>query len=493
MTSKPIKVLLIEDNPADAHLIRLLLADENKRQAGLPPIFELLHVRRLEAGLAYVAQMNLDIILLDLSLPDSQGLATFETVRQAAAHTPIVVLSGLDDENIAVKAMQQGAQDYLVKGNIDGNLLERSMRYAIERQTLITELQQKTEAIEASKTYQRNIIDNNADGIIIVSQDGIVQFVNPAAERILDRAKSELLGQPFGLPTAAENSTKFDVFRHDGKSAVVETRIVDIKWQGEPARQVSLRDITDHVQAKAQLTRQALELQRRNADLDEFAHTVAHQVQGLLGQIVGYSSFVEMNYADQLDAEAQLALRRVLQSANKMNNVLSEILLLASVDRSDIETVPLNMGRLINEAKKRLSFTIAEYEADIRVPADWPLALGYPSWIEEVWVNYISNGMKYGGSPPVLELGASLEPGNMVRFWVKDNGRGISKENQKKLFKPHTRLRQTRARGEGLGLSIVHRIVKKCGGKVGIDSEPGQGSTFWFSLSQAPHHNDQGS
>jgi signal transduction histidine kinase len=379
MTSKPIKVLLIEDNPADAHLIRLLLADENKRQAGLPPTFELLHVRKLAAGLAYAAQMNLDIILLDLSLPDSQGLATFETVRQAAAQTPIVVLSGLDDEKVAVKAMQQGAQDYLVKDSIDSVLLERSIRYAIERQILIT----------------------------------------------------------------------------------------------------------DHVQAKAQLTRQALELQRRNADLDEFAHTVAHQVQGLLGQIVGYSSFVEMNYADQLDAEAQLALKRVLQSANKMNNVLSEILLLASVDRSDIETVPLDMGRLINEAKKRLSFTIAEHEADIRVPAGWPLALGYPSWIEEVWVNYISNGMKYGGDPPILELGASPEPGNMIRFWVKDNGQGISKEDQKKLFKPHTRLRQTRARGEGLGLSIVNRIVKKCGGQVGIDSKPGQGSTFWFSLPKA--------
>jgi signal transduction histidine kinase len=379
MTSKPIKVLLIEDNPADAHLIRLLLADENKRQAGLPPAFELLHVDKLAAGLAYVAQMNLDIILLDLSLPDSQGLATFETVNQAAAQTPIIVLSGLDDKNVAVKAMQQGAQDYLVKGSIDSALLECAIRYAIERQILIS----------------------------------------------------------------------------------------------------------DHVQAKAQLTRQALELQRRNADLDEFAHTVAHQVQGLLAQIVGYSSFVEMNYAAQLDAEAQMALKRVLQSANKMNNVLSEILLLASVDRRDVEMIPLDMGWLINEATKRLAFTIADYEAEIRLPDDWPLALGYPSWVEEVWVNYISNGMKYGGSPPVLELGASPELNNMIRFWVKDNGQGISKEDQKKLFKPHTRLRQTRARGEGLGLSIVNRIVRKCGGKVGIDSKPGQGSTFWFSLPKA--------
>ena len=481
----PIKVLLIEDNQADAHLIRLLLTKGNVRSGDVPPKFEVLHVNRLAAGLAFLDQMSLDIILLDLSLPDSHGKETFEKAKENASHIPIVVLSGLDDENVAVKAMQLGAQDYLVKGNIESDNLERSIRYAIERQNLLTELQQKTLALETSKAYSRDIIDNNADGIIIVSKDNIVKFVNPSAERILDRAQEDLIGQPLGLPSNTKHTSKFDVFRQDGKTAVVETRFADITWQGEPARQVSLRDITEHVQAKAKLTQQAMELQRRNAELDEFAHTVAHQVQGLLGQIVGYSSFIQMNWADNMDDQAQLALKRVLQSSHKMNNVLSEILLLASVDRSDVETIPLDMGRIVSEAKKRLSFTIDEYKADIQHGNDWPLSLGYTSWIEEVWVNYISNGLKYGGKPPVLTLGADLERDGMIRYWVQDNGQGISKSDQKKLFKPHTRLRQTRARGEGLGLSIVRRIVEKCGGEVGVDSEPGQGSTFWFCLPQS--------
>ena len=274
------------------------------------------------------------------------------------------------------------------------------------------------------------------------------------------------------------------MYRKDGETAVVETRFTEINWQGKPARQVSLRDITDHVQAKAKLTQQAMELQRRNAELDEFAHTVAHQVQGLLGQIVGYSSFIQMNWANDMDDQAQLALKRVLQSSHKMNNVLSEILLLASVDRSDIQTIPLDMVRIVSEAKKRLTFEISEYEADIQHPDSWPQALGYTSWIEEVWVNYLSNGLKYGGTPPVLILGAEPKKDGMVRYWVKDNGEGISKADQKKLFKPHTRLHQTRARGEGVGLSIVRRIVEKCGGKVGVESELGEGSTFWFTL---PH------
>ena len=479
-----IKVLLIEDNQADAHLIRLLLAKNKPDQADLPPEFEVLHVNRLAAGLAYLEQMKLDIILLDLSLPDSHGTETFERTKEKAPHIPIVVLSGLDDENVAVKAMQSGAQDYLVKSNIEGDILERAIRYAIERQNLLTELQQKTNALETSEAYRRNIVDNNADGIIIVNLDNIVKFVNPATERILDRSQSDLIGQPLGMQTESTETAKFDVVRHDGKTAVIETRFTEIEWQGEPARQVSLRDITEHVQAKAKLTQQATELQRRNAELDEFAHTVAHQVQGLLGQIVGYSSFIEMNWADDMDEQARIALRRVLQSSHKMNNVLSEILLLASVDRNDIEPVPLDMGRIVSEAKKRLTFSISEYHADIQHGNDWPNALGYTSWIEEVWVNYISNGLKYGGEPPVLRLGSDAAQDGMIRFWVKDNGAGISEEDQKKLFKPHTRLHQTRARGEGLGLSIVRRIVEKCGGNVGVESEPGTGSIFWFCLPQ---------
>lgn len=376
MSNTPIKVLLIEDNPADAHLIRLLLADRKTQKPGQPPAFEVLHVKRLAAGLAYLEEMNLDIVLLDLSLPDSHGTETFEKVIEMTPHTPIVVLSGLDDEDVAVKAMQLGAQDYLVKGNIESDVLERAIRYAIERQHLITE----------------------------------------------------------------------------------------------------------HIQAKTKLTQQAAELQRRNAELDEFAHTVAHQVQGLLGQIIGYSSFIEMNWADELDSEAQMALNRILHSGYKMNNVLSEILLLASVDRSDIQTTTLDMGRIVAEAKKRLAFEISEYAADIQHGDEWPQALGYTPWIEEVWVNYISNGLKYGGDSPVLELGAAPSKDGMVRFWVKDYGIGIAKEDQQKLFKVHTRLHQSRARGEGVGLSIVRRIIEKCGGKVGVESELGEGSTFWFCL-----------
>jgi two-component system sensor histidine kinase/response regulator len=112
--------------------------------------------------------------------------------------------------------------------------------------------------------------------------------------------------------------------------------------------------------------------------------------------------------------------------------------------------------------------------------------MGYAPWIEEVWVNYLSNAMKYGGRPPLVELGAMEQPDAMVRFWVRDNGEGLSLDEQSRLFTPYTQLHLVRARGHGLGLSIVLRIVKKLGGEVGVESQVGHGSTFAFTLPLAP-------
>jgi signal transduction histidine kinase len=127
-----IRALLIEDNPGDARLIREMLRDA----AGANAAVELAHTDRLTAGLEQLQRHTTDVVLLDLSLPDSQGFDTFTSVHTHAPEVAIVVLSGLDDETLAVRAVQEGAQDYLVKGQVDGGAILRSMRYAIERQRL---------------------------------------------------------------------------------------------------------------------------------------------------------------------------------------------------------------------------------------------------------------------------------------------------------------------------------------------------------------------
>jgi len=134
MEQQIISILHFEDNPGDAVMIRDVLEDVGNID------FRIKLSERLNDGLRQLTHSNTDIILLDLNLPDSKGIVTFEEVKKAAGNTPIIIMSGLSDENLALKAVKQGAQDYLVKGQVDANLLIRTIRYGIERQKLWTEL-----------------------------------------------------------------------------------------------------------------------------------------------------------------------------------------------------------------------------------------------------------------------------------------------------------------------------------------------------------------
>ncbi len=237
------------------------------------------------------------------------------------------------------------------------------------------------------------------------------------------------------------------------------------------------------------LRQHTVELEAQNAELDAFAHTVAHDLKNPLTALLGLSSLLESRFERIPPDKMQFNLRLMGQSAQKMQNIIDELMLLASVRKQeDVKRLPLNMAVIIDEALARLDYIVEENEAQVVLPPSWPLALGYAPWIEEVWTNYLSNAFKYGGPPPRVEVGATEQETGMVRFWVRDNGPGLSAEEQAALFTPFTRLHQARSTGHGLGLSIVQRIVEKMGGKVGVESSgvPGQGSTFYFELPRAP-------
>ena len=168
-----------------------------------------------------------------------------------------------------------------------------------------------------------------------------------------------------------------------------------------------------------------------------------------------------------------------------MNNIIEELMLLAGVRNQSVVPQPLDMAAIVTEALQRLEYLIRDSHAEVHVASTWPIALGYGPWVEEVWVNYVSNALKYGGQtdkPPCVELGATPLDDGFVQFWVRDSGRGLSSEDQARLFMQFERLDQARATGHGLGLSIVKRIVGKLGGQVSVSSEIGVGSQFSFTL-----------
>lgn len=226
-------------------------------------------------------------------------------------------------------------------------------------------------------------------------------------------------------------------------------------------------------------------LREQNQELDAFSHTVAHNLKNPLSTAIGYTDFILFELDNLPREELINALDIIKSSSKKAVNIIDELLLLAVVRKDATRQQPLNMAEIIDRTQDRLRLTIEKEQATIILPSAWPTALGHAPWIEEVWINYLLNGLKYGGSPPILELGATLEDNKMISFWVRDNGPGLTKTDQANLFVEFNRLNQVRTKGHGLGLSIVRRIIEKLGGQVGVDSQLGQGSTFYFKLPAA--------
>ena len=240
MENKSIKVLLVEDNPNDTELMGVML-----KKAAISQ-FELVVVKQLGQALQQLEDERFDVILLDLVLPDGQGLDTFNRICAQAPDVPIILLTGLDDEALAIQTVQAGAQDYLVKGQMESHLLVRAIRHAVERQQLRLEL-------KASEARLCAIIENNADGIVVVNRAGIVQFVNPSAEALFGRSTDEFVGKPFDFLITPTETSELNLVCNDGQTATVEMRVVETAWSGESAYLASLRDITARKRAEEAL------------------------------------------------------------------------------------------------------------------------------------------------------------------------------------------------------------------------------------------------
>jgi len=263
---------------------------------------------------------------------------------------------------------------------------------------------------------------------------------------------------------------------------MLERRVAERVAELSAANNALHEQIAEREHAEQLLRERTAQLETRNEELDAFAHTVAHDLRGPLTALIGLVEMMGDHLPDFAIAQQHNYLGLAVQVGRKMNNIIDELLCLASVRDEEIESSPLDMAQIVASAWTRLKPLVTEQQAEIVLPDEWPVARGHAPWIEEVWVNYLSNALKYGGHPPHIELGATVQPNGEVRFWVADNGPGLAPKDQARLFVPFTRLEQARAEGYGLGLSIVHRIMERLGGQVGVESVPGRGSVFFFTL-----------
>jgi PAS domain S-box-containing protein len=240
------RLLLVEDNPLEAEVVQRILG---RAEAG----YRITRTSTLRQTLAQDEE-EFDAILLDLVLPDSSGM---ETVRQVVARfpgKPIVVMSSRDEVGIAERSLEEGAQDYLVKGKADWSLVLRSLRYAILRN-------QNVDALRQREAISRELIDRSADGIIVLDAEGSIRFANPAASRLAGREVDDLIGRQFGFPAFAGGVSELDLIHSNGHAVLVEMRVSSITW-GTESVLVSLRDITERARLDRERMSNTAMLQR---------------------------------------------------------------------------------------------------------------------------------------------------------------------------------------------------------------------------------------
>ncbi|HDQ72961.1 MAG TPA: response regulator [Chloroflexi bacterium] len=528
-----VRILLVDDSPAVIEALTNILVKQGYQVEAVTNGRSGWH--RLVAGAEDRAPMP-DLVLLDLNMPEMDGLTLLARLRADArfALLPVVILTVESDSKTQIEALEAGANDYLAKPVQALELLARVQTLLSWKLAERNQKRQMERLIEAGRAFLSTLdLDAILDRAMRITMDEIeaenatIWMREDSGDGLTCRAASGrhatyLLGLHLahgeGIPgwvLTHQEAVLIADARNDPRrcrrmEAVVDFQMCDLaavplivrgscigvleminKRDGAfSATDLSWLEVLASTAAAAianarlfqALRQRTTQLKARNEELDAFAHTVAHDLKTPLGTIVGFAETLEVAYEEISTEDACRYLHMIGRSGRRMNRIIDGLLLLAGVRKAEVEMEPLNMGEMVAEVLERLSGMVQNLKAEIHAPETWPVVLGYAPWIEEVWVNYISNALKYGGRPPRVMLGARQLEDQMTYFWVRDNGKGLSREAQARLFVPFTRLEQGQMEGQGLGLSIVRRIVEKLGGQVSVDSTPGQGSVFGFTL-----------
>jgi PAS domain S-box-containing protein len=494
------------------------------------------HVARLDSALERLRQEAFDVVLLDLGLPDSQGITTLTLTQEASGASPIVVLTGLDDERCASEAIRAGAQDYLVKGRFDTELLARTIRYAVERKgaeeevrrlnaelerrvaertaelqaannELLKEGTQRTHVERALRFQEQRlaaVIDHAMDAIITVDEEQRVVLFNAAAEKIFRCSASEAIGHPLDrfLPERARAVHHGHIQRYsatgtsacpthspgmvygrrtNGEEFPLEATISQATIGQHRLFTAILRDVTSRTQAEeiARLYDQSKELDRLKTD---FFANISHELRTPLALILGpvrkRLAAGGMSDADRRDLElvernAGLMLRRV-------NDLLDLSKLDAGRMTAEYESIDLaRQGKVVASY-----FEGVANERGLQYLLDIPDSLaaqGDLPKLERVFVNLLSNAVKFTPAGGTVRF-AIHQDGNRAVVEVQDTGPGIPPHMREAIFERFRQIETGAGRrfgGTGLGLTIARQFVSLHGGSISVGDAPGSGGSLF--------------
>lgn len=473
MNTEVIRILLIEDNPGDVRLIREMLSDAELFNCVLEC------TARLSAGLEHLAGQPADIVLLDLGLPDSQGLDTLAKVCSQVPGIPVVVLTGMDDEGLALEAVRQGAQDYLLKGAINGRALWRVITYAIER--------------KASEKLLEDIFHTATIGMYI-TRDGKFILTNPQFQKITGYRADELhdsisLGIVFADDRDMVRNYAVEMLKGQRPAAYefrYVTRSGEIRWALESVasvlykrERVLLGSFMD-VNEKKKLDSQML-IAGKLASIGELAAGIAHEINNPLTIVTGYAQLLLEN--DSIPKDMATDLQKIYDESQRVVKIIQNLMRFARRNNPGRDSVDVN--EVIGRALELQHYELVKNNITLttNLASGLPLLMADFNQLQQVFLSIITNAQQalteIKGKRKI-NLSTSAGKG-FIRVSIADNGPGIPAENMTRIFDPFFTTKEV-GRGSGLGLSVCHGIVSEHDGKIYVESTPGKGATFVVEL-----------
>ena len=486
-----VDILLVEDDEEDRLLTSEMLAGQSRMQ------FTLEHAPDLATAGRLLAARHFDVVLLDLRLPDGTGLECIATVRLASPGVAIVVLTGFSDEEMAIAALEAGAQDYLLKGQGDPYLMERAIRYAVTRG-----------AADLIRRQLAAIVSSSEDAIIGLDRQGLIRSWNPGAERLYGYTEKEALGRDPAFvvePAVARDHAQILASvldgqrvapyearhqRKDGSRIDVSLTVSPVSDGNGPVMGAAMiaRDITERKRGEDELRAAREQALAASESKSRFVADISHEIRTPLNSVIGYTDLL---LRTDLDDDQREFAETIRTAGDALLAVINDTLDLSKIEAGRFELNPSDFSphELVKQTTAVLAGAAREKSIELKanIGPEVPTTVRADSKrIGQVLTNLVANAVNYTDRGHVLiNLSWHNKPETArLRFEVVDTGLGIPAEAQAQLFTPFVQWdRASRDRGgTGLGLAISKQLVTLMDGDIGVRSPQGDGTTFWFDI-----------
>jgi signal transduction histidine kinase len=503
---------------------RILLADDNADMREyvcrlLSPHCQVDAVGDGEAAMARIRTRHPDLLLTDVMMPRMDGVELLRTLRAEpeTRDIPVIMLSARAGEEARVEGLQAGANDYLIKPFTARELLAR-----VQSQLELARVRRESNAaVRESEERFRAFVTASSDAVYRMSPNWsemrslrgrgfIPDTSNPNPSWLQTYIHPDDRTQVLGaIEKAVQSKSVFElehrVIRTDGTLGWTFSRAIPllnnqgelIEWFGAAAditerrnaeqalreAQNKLREHADNLECA--IADRTAQLRETVTELEAFSYSVAHDLRAPLRALQGFGQFLADEYAYQLDERAKSYLHRMSRAAERMDQLITDVLDYSHVVRSAHPLEPVDIQKLLAEIIQ-IYPSLTEQSARISIQGEFPIIMGNPARLTQCFSNLLSNATKFvaPGVTPEVRIWSETRD-DWTRICVCDNGIGIPSDQHEKIFEIFQRVSKD-YEGTGIGLAIVKKAGERMQGRVGVDSAPGRGSTFWIELRPAP-------